>query len=375
MRPIKIAIATDAWFPQVNGVVRTLAATVAELHRRGHEVELITPERFLTVALPGYSQIRVAISPRFSARRMLDGFAPDLVHIATEGPIGWSARGWCQARNVPFTTAFHTRFPEYLSVRTGISAERFWPIMQRFHAPSKGVMVATPSLARELAGRGIGPTRPWSRGIDPELFSPVGDTLPELADLPRPILLNVGRVAPEKNLEAFLNLDTPGTKVVAGDGPALGEMQRLYPDVVFLGALAGERLAQAYRAADVFVFPSRTDTFGLVIIEALACGLPVASYPVSGPLDILGEQGRGVEHDFPATVAALDEDLGVAVGRALRLDRQAAGVFGSRFTWPRATDQFLAAIEQAASDHREQNRTRPRTQAASDHAGAIPETI
>jgi hypothetical protein len=165
--------------------------------------------------------------------------------------------------------------------------------MQRFHAPSKGVMVATPSLARELAGRGIGPTRPWSRGIDPELFSPVGDTLPELADLPRPILLNVGRVAPEKNLEAFLNLDTPGTKVVAGDGPALAEMQRLYPDVVFLGALAGERLAQAYRAADVFVFPSRTDTFGLVIIEALACGLPVASYPVSGPLDILGEQGRG----------------------------------------------------------------------------------
>jgi glycosyltransferase involved in cell wall biosynthesis len=203
----------------------------------------------------------------------------------------------------------------------------------------------------------------------------VGDTLPELADLPRPILLNVGRVAPEKNLEAFLNLDTPGTKVVAGDGPALAEMQRLYPDVVFLGALAGERLAQAYRAADVFVFPSRTDTFGLVIIEALACGLPVASYPVSGPLDILGEQGRGVEHDFPATVAALDEDLGVAVGRALRLDRQAAGVFGSRFTWPRATDQFLAAIEQAASDHREQNRTRPRTQALSDHAGAIPETI
>lgn len=345
--PLKIAIATDAWFPQVNGVVRTLAATVAELHRRGHEVELITPERFLTVALPGYSQIRVAISPRFSARRMLDGFAPDLVHIATEGPIGWSARGWCKARGVPFTTAFHTRFPEYLSVRTGISAERFWPIMQRFHGSSSAVMVATPSLAAELAGRGIHHTRPWGRGIDPMLFTPEGETLPELADLPRPILLNVGRVAPEKNLEAFLNLDTPGSKVVVGDGPALAEMQRQFPGVTFLGGLSGRRLAAAYRSADVFVFPSRTDTFGLVIIEALACGLPVAAYPVPGPLDIAGPQGRGVSGDFPATVAALDMDLGVAVERALRADRKAAAVFAARFTWPRSTDQFLAAVDHA----------------------------
>jgi glycosyltransferase involved in cell wall biosynthesis len=346
--PLKIAIATDAWFPQVNGVVRTLAATVAELHRRGHEVELITPERFLTVGLPGYSQIRVAISPRFSARRMLDGFAPDLVHIATEGPIGWSARGWCRARGVPLTTAFHTRFPEYLSVRTGISAERFWPIMQRFHGPSSAVMVAAPSLAAELATRGIHHTRPWGRGIDQTLFSPAGDTLPELADLPRPILLNVGRVAPEKNLEAFLDLDTPGSKVVVGDGPALADMRRQYPHVTFLGALSGVRLAAAYRSADAFVFPSRTDTFGLVIIEALASGLPVAAYPVAGPLDILGREGRGAQGDFPATIAALDVDLGVAVARALRLDRKGPAVFAARFTWPRATDQFLAAIEQAA---------------------------
>lgn len=346
--PLKIAIATDAWFPQVNGVVRTLAATVGELHRRGHEVELITPERFLTVALPGYSQIRVAISPRFSARRMLDGFAPDLVHIATEGPIGWSARGWCRARGVPFTTAFHTRFPEYLSVRTGISAERFWPIMQRFHGPSSAVMVATPSLAVELAGRGIHHTQPWGRGIDHALFTPVGDTLPELAHLPRPILLNVGRVAPEKNIEAFLALDTPGSKVVVGDGPALAEMQRQYPDVTFLGGLAGERLAAAYRSADVFVFPSRTDTFGLVIVEALASGLPVAAYRVPGPLDIVGMGGHGVQGDFPATIAALDDDLGVAVARALRLDRRAPAVFAARYTWPRATDQFLTAIGQVA---------------------------
>jgi glycosyltransferase involved in cell wall biosynthesis len=346
---LKIAIATDAWFPQVNGVVRTLAATVEELDRRGHEVELITPERFLTMPLPGYASIRLAMAPRFSARRMLDAFAPDIVHIATEGPIGWSARSWCRARGVPFTTAFHTRFPEYASLRTGISAERFWPVLRRFHDPAEAVLVAAPTLAAELDARGIGPTRPWSRGIDQTLFQPVGASLPELADLPRPILLNVGRVAPEKNLEAFLDLETAksgigGSKVVVGDGPALAELKRRYPEVHFLGSLAGERLAAAYRSADCFVFSSRTDTFGLVIIEALACGLPVAALPVPGPLDILGRHGRGAADDTPFTVAALDDDLGVAVERALRLDRQAAAVFASRYTWRRATDQFLAAL-------------------------------
>ena len=345
--PLKIAIATDAWFPQVNGVVRTLSATVAELHRRGHEVELITPERFMTVPMPGYSQIRVAISPRFSARRMLDAFQPDIVHVVTEGPIGWSARGWCRSRNVPFTTAFHTRFPEYLSVRTGISAERFWPVMRRFHGPARAVMVATPSLASELATRGLTQTWRWSRGIDHDLFNPVGEALPEYADLPRPILLNVGRVAPEKNLEAFLDLETPGTKVVVGDGPALAEMQRRYPRVLFLGALSGERLAQAYRGADCFVFPSLTDTFGVVVIEARACGTPVAAYPVTGPLDSLGREGRGAYNDFPATIAAIDEDLSVAVGRALQLDGRAGAIFANSFTWAKATDQFLAAIRKS----------------------------
>ena len=347
--PLKIAIVTDAWYPQVNGVVRTLSATVAELDRRGYEVELITPERFFTVPMPGYSSIRLAMAPRFSARRMLDGFAPDIVHIATEGPIGWSARGWCKSRGVPFTTAFHTRFPEYASVRTGISAERFWPIMQRFHGASRAVMVATPSLATELAERGIGHTRRWSRGIDRWLFNPAGDELAEMAHLPRPILLNVGRVAPEKNLEAFCELAIEGSKVVVGDGPGLEEMRRRYPDVHFLGSLAGEDLAGAYRAADCFVFPSRTDTFGLVIIEALACGTPVAAYPVAGPIDILGGEGRGADNDFPATIAALNQNLGEAVARALRLDRTAAAVFGGQFTWERATDQFLAAIEQAVA--------------------------
>jgi len=345
--PLKIAIATDAWYPQVNGVVRTLGATVAELDRRGYEVELITPERFLTVPMPGYAAIRLAMAPRFSARRMLDDFAPDIVHIATEGPIGWSARGWCKARGVPFTTAFHTRFPEYAALRTGISAERFWPIMARFHGASRGVLVATPSLAAELARRGIAHTRAWSRGIDSGQFRPDGATLPAMADLPRPILLNVGRVSLEKGLDAFLDADVAGTKVVVGDGPALDDLRRRYPQVHFLGSLAGEDLAAAYRSADCFVFPSRTDTFGLVVIEALACGLPVAAFPVAGPIDIVGRDGRGIDGQMPATIAALHDNLAEAIGRALRLDRRAAAVFGARFTWERATDQFLAAITQA----------------------------
>ena len=341
---MKIAIATDAWLPQVNGVARTLAATVAELDRRGYEVELITPERFSTIPLPGYASIRLAVAPRFSARRMLDAFQPDIVHIATEGPIGWSARGWCRARGVPFTSAFHTRFPEYASVRTGISAERFWPIMRRFHAPSRAVLVATDSLAAELAPRGITQTRRWSRGIDHWIFRPDGDLHPAMADLPRPILLNVGRVSAEKNLEAFCSSKVPGSKVVVGDGPALNELKQRYPDVHFLGVLGGENLAAAYRTADCFVFHSRTDTFGLVVIEALACGVPVAAYPVTGPIDILGPQGRGADNDMPATIGVVDEDLDFAITKALTLDRTAAAVFGARFSWQRATDQFIDAI-------------------------------
>jgi glycosyltransferase involved in cell wall biosynthesis len=346
--PLKIAIATDAWFPQVNGVVRTLAATVAELDRRGHEVELITPQRFATVPLPGYSSIRLALAPRYNARRLLDAFAPDVVHIPTEGPIGWSARSWCQTRGVPFTSAFHTRFPDYAALRTGISAERFWPIMRRFHAPSRAVLVATRGLADELVSRGIEQTRIWSRGIDGWIFRPDGPVHPELAKLPGPILLNVGRIAPEKNLAAFLAAPVAGSKVVVGEGPALAELERRYPEAHFVGPMAGEELASAYRTADCFVFPSLTDTFGLVMIEALACGVQVAALPVPGPLDVLGPNGRGVDDDFPATVGALDRDLAVAIGRALHLDRQAAGVYGSRFSWEAATDQFLAAVESAA---------------------------
>ncbi len=350
---MKIALATDAWFPQVNGVVRTLAATVDELDRRGYEVELITPQRFTTVPMPGYSSIRLALAPRFSARRMLDSFAPDIVHIATEGPIGWSARGWCKARGVPFTSAFHTRFPDYLAVRTGIDAEHFWPLMRRFHAPSRSVLVSTSSLADELGQRGIKHCVRWGRGIDRWLFRPDHEPHPMLKDLPRPIMINVGRVAAEKNLEAFLDSDVPGSKVIVGDGPALDALRLRYPHAHFLGSLSGEELAQAYCTADCFVFPSLTDTFGLVLIEALACGLPVAAFPVAGPLDILGREGRGAENPMPATIAALDSDLAVAIQRALRLDRRAAAVFGARFSWDKATDQFLAALEGALTDKRE----------------------
>ena len=345
---MRIAIATDAWFPQVNGVVRTLAATVAELDRRGYEVELITPDRFLTMPMPGYSSIRLAMAPRFTVRRTLDAFHPDIVHISTEGPIGWAARSWCQAREVPFTTAFHTRFPDYAAVRTGLSAERFWPIMQRFHGPSRAVLVATRSLEDELKGRGIGPTRPWSRGIDHWMFRPDGDLHPVLANLPRPIMLNVGRVAPEKNLEAFLSAPVAGTKVVVGDGPSLEDLRRRYPDAVFLGSLSGEVLASAYRSADCFVFPSKTDTFGLVVIEALASGVPVAALPVAGPLDILGRDGRGPHGDFDAPVGVLDDDLAVAIRGALQLDRKDATAFGALHSWDHATDQFVGALCGAA---------------------------
>lgn len=346
---MRIAIATDAWYPQVNGVVRTLAATVAVLDRRGFEVELVTPERFLTVPMPGYASIRLALAPRFAARRMLDDYQPDIVHIATEGPIGWSARGWCLSRGVPFTTAFHTRFPDYAAVRTGISAERFWPIMRRFHAPSRAVLVATRSLEAELRERGFRQTRPWSRGIDSWIFRADGAVHPDLADLPRPILLNVGRVAPEKNIEAFLAADVPGTKVVVGDGPALEEMRARYPHVVFTGALAGEELASAYRSADCFVFPSLTDTFGLVVIEALSCGVPVAAFPVAGPADILGPDGRGIDGDLALPAGALDHDLAEAIRRALALDPAGTAALAAQFSWDRATDQFLAAIQTAAA--------------------------
>ena len=350
---MRIAICTDAWHPQINGVVRTLAATVERLIARGHEVELVTPSQFRTMPLPGYSEIRLAMAPRFGTRRTLADFAPDVVHISTEGPIGWSARSWCKANGVPFTSAFHTRFPDYAAARTGLNADMFWPVMRRFHAPSRAVLVSTPTLAGELAAQGIGQTRIWTRGIDRTLFRPGHAILPALAGIARPVLLSVGRVAIEKNLTAFLDADVEGTKVVVGDGPDLIRLKARYPDVRFLGALHGEALAQAYCSADVFVFPSRTDTFGLVMIEALACGVPVAGYPVAGPLDIVGAGGYGPGADLPMKIGALDEDLSVAIQKALRCDKLGAAVHGASFNWDRATDQFIDAVSEVAKPVRQ----------------------
>lgn len=344
---MRIAIATDAWTPQVNGVVRTLSTTVNALIERGHDVELITPQQFFTVPMPGYREIRLAVAPRFGARRALNEFNPDIVHISTEGPIGWSARAWCLSQNKPFTSAFHTRFPDYASVRTGLSPDRFWPIMRRFHAPSKAVLAATPALMAELAERGIPQTRLWSRGVDTAIFHDKQPPLESLSHLPRPLFLSVGRVAKEKNLDAFLQCNVAGSKVVVGDGPMLAELKAKYPDVHFTGSLQGAELAGAYAAADVFVFPSKTDTFGLVLIEALACGVPVAGYPVAGPMDIAGIAGRGPNSDLAHPVGALNADLAIAMAQALSCSRDAAATYGRKFSWDRCTSQFEDALKSA----------------------------
>ncbi len=258
---------------------------------------------------------------------MLDAAAPCAIHIATEGPLGHAARRYCLARGLPFTTAYHTRFPEYVRARARVPLAWTYAVMRRFHRPSSGVMVATASLRHELEAHGFANIRDWTRGVDLSLFYPRASIL----DLPRPILMYVGRVAVEKNIGAFLELDTPGTKVVVGDGPQRVELQRRFPETVFVGSLQGEDLAAHYASADVFVFPSRTDTFGLVLIEALACGVPVAAYPVPGPLDVIGESGAG----------ALDADLGRAVQRALAIDRETARAHALTFTWRRSAENFL----------------------------------
>ena len=341
---MKIVIATDAWHPQVNGVVRTIEATARILASRGHDVSIISPDQFKTVACPGYSEIRLAIAPRIRARKRLHALRPDIVHIATEGPIGWSTRGWCLSHDVPFTSAFHTRFPDYAAVRTGLSPDVFWPTIRRFHAPSHAVLASTLSLMDELRTRGFANTKLWSRGIDTEIFQPNLTPLASLSNLPRPILLSVGRVAVEKNLGSFLDADVSGTKVVVGDGPMLETLRRRFPDAIFTGALMGKDLASAYAAADVFVFPSRTDTFGLVMIEALACGVPVAAYPVPGPLDIIGVEGRGSRNELSLPIGVLDRDLSRAIVRAMLSDKNGAANYGKSFSWERSADQFVDAL-------------------------------
>jgi glycosyltransferase involved in cell wall biosynthesis len=297
----RILIVTDAWKPQVNGVVRTLSTVVEELRAMGHVVEVIGPDRFRTFPCPTYPDIALALLPRRRLIRMVKAFHPDALHIATEGPLGQAARSWAKRTGFQFTTAFHTRFAEYVHARIGLPVRPIYAWMRRFHGAGQGTMVATQSLRDELVARGFRNIRAWSRGVDLTLFKPEPH---EAWDLPRPIFLYVGRVAVEKNIGAFLNLDLPGSKVVVGGGPQLASLQRDYPNVTFTGPRYGDALARAYAGADVFVFPSLTDTFGLVILEALACGTPVAAFPVTGPLDVLS--------GATARIGAVNADLPVA---------------------------------------------------------------
>jgi glycosyltransferase involved in cell wall biosynthesis len=327
---MRILVATDAWHPQVNGVVRTLTMMAEAARPLGVDVSFLTPLSFRTFAMPSYRDVRVALPYRAKIARLIAEARPDSIHIATEGPIGLLVRRYCRQQGLPFTTSFHTRFPEYISARLPIPESWIWSALRAFHRPSQAVMAATPALASELRARGFRKVVLWPRGVDATQFHP----RPIDLGLPRPVFLCVGRVAVEKNLDAFLELDLPGSKVIVGDGPALTELTRKYPQATFLGARQGEALAQAYAAADVFVFPSKTDTFGLVLLEALASGLPVAAFPVTGPRDVIGS----------APVGALNDDLRTACLAALQLSPQACLAFAAQHTWEASARVFVENI-------------------------------
>ena len=329
----RIMIVTDAWQPQVNGVVRTLRTVAQELTAMGHVVEVVGPDRFRTLPCPTYPDIRLSIFPARKLARLIEAFRPDALHVSTEGPLGMAARAWAKKHGCAFTTAFHTRFAEYLYARTRVPTSLSYAWMRHFHGAGAGMMVATPSLRQELAERGFKNILPWSRGVDLDQFRPVPR---EDWGLPGPIFAYVGRVAIEKNIDAFLSLDLPGSKVVVGDGPSRAALERRFPDVHFAGVRHGASLAAAFAGADVFVFPSLTDTFGLVMLESLACGTPVAAYPVTGPKDVL-TGGVGV--------GAVDPDLGVAAMRALETgDRTACRAYAERFSWRACAEAFLVNL-------------------------------
>ncbi len=339
--PMRVCIVTDAWTPQVNGVVRTLTETRRELKALGHTVFMLTPEFFRTLPCPTYPEIRLSLAANGKVARLIDEFQPDALHIATEGPLGWAARRHALKRGLPFTTAYHTRFPEYVQARFGLPVAWTYAVMRRFHAPASHVMVPTAVVKRDLETYGFRNVVMWSRGVDVDIFNPhpAGDNPRDFLKETRPIFLYVGRVAVEKNVEAFLKLDLPGTKWVVGEGPALAELKRKYPQAYFAGVFPQAELARYYAAADVFVFPSKTDTFGLVLLEALACGLPVAAYPVTGPIDVIGDSGAG----------ALDDDLRAACLRALDIDRRVARAHALKFSWAAAAAQFAEHLRPVRS--------------------------
>lgn len=346
--PQSIAIVTDAWHPQTNGVVRTLTTTCDLLRQWGHTVTVISPEDYRSFPAPTYPEIRLALTWPGSVGRELARIAPDAVHIATEGPLGFAARRYCANRKVPFTTAYHTQFPDYLARRTGLPAKVFWPYIRWFHRPAQRIMVATETIREQLREQGLTKLHHWSRGVDLSYFTPNAPRPVEYADLEGPILLYVGRVAVEKNIEAFLSSDYPGTKVVVGDGPARASLEARFPDAHFMGKRTGIELAGFYAGADVFVFPSVTDTFGLVMIEALACGTPVAAFPAPGPLDILSDD-----------VSAMSHDLDRAIDAARYCERRQCAAYGARFSWQAATQQFLTGLVALEEEQCESLRAAP----------------
>jgi glycosyltransferase involved in cell wall biosynthesis len=331
---LKLALITDAWSPQINGVVTTLRTTCEQLRAAGHEVESITPDQFRNWPCPSYPEIRLALCCGGELRARLDALRPDAIHVATEGPLGLAARNYCRQRGLPFTSSFHTRFAEYVNLRSGVPLAWGYGLLRWFHNGATRTLAATPALRDELRMRGFKNPVLWSRGVDTAVFQPYGkDFLPAT----RPVLAYAGRVSLEKNIEAFLSLDVPGTKLVIGDGPQRQELEREYPAARFVGYKHGEELARHVAAADVFVFPSLTDTFGLVMLEALACGVPVAAFPVRGPLDVILDE----------RVGCLDTDLRRAVERAMTLDPDDCREYALRHSWrdcARLFESHLARI-------------------------------
>jgi glycosyltransferase involved in cell wall biosynthesis len=328
---VRIALVTDAWTPQVNGVVTTLVELVQGVRERGHEVHVIEPGGFRRFPCPGYREIELAWRPGRAVARQLDELQPDAVHIATEGPLGAAARRHCLRRGWAFTTAFHTRFPDILAKALHLPVRWGYAWFRRFHAPASAVMVPSQGMLQLLRGYGFANARPWTHGVDLSLFRP---TQPLWTGWPRPVFLYVGRVSYEKNLDAFLSLDLPGTKVVYGSGPVREQLMAAYPGVQWRGVVPRSALPAIYSSADAFVFPSRSETFGLVMLEAMACGTPVAAYPVPGPLDVVGDSDAGVLH----------EDLRSAALRALEVPRERARAHALRFDWAAVCEQFLQMV-------------------------------
>ena len=331
---MRIAIATDAWYPQPNGVVRVVGTVVERLRRRGHDVLVIAPDRFRTFPCPTYNELRLAIMPGRATTAALDDYAPDAIHIATEGPIGAAARRYCLSRGRPFTTAYHSKFPEFINARTGLPVSWLYDRLRRFHAPSSTVMVPSPNVRDELTGRGFRQLRLWSHGVDTDVFEPGPKTYLDHLGLKRPVFMYVGRVTIDKNIPAFLDLDLPGSKVVVGSGPAREALIKRYPGVPFLIADGDAELARYFNVPDAFVFPSLTDTFGLVMLEALACGVPVAAFPVTGPQDVLGGSKAG----------RLDTDLRRAALAALDIPPETCRAHALAFSWDRVVDEFLSYL-------------------------------